>query len=102
MISASAPTLEKLWLANIAFHNVTLDEGLPVPSAWIIHAPNLRWLELHLMMAGAGSWELGYLPMLDYASIMLNSQEPRDYGRLLPELSSVRKLEILNFDHATF
>jgi hypothetical protein len=78
MILAFAPTLEKLWLANIAFHNVAPDGGLPVPSAWIIHAPNQRCLELHLTMAGAGSWELGYLPKLDYASIMLNVQEPRD------------------------
>jgi hypothetical protein len=46
-------------------------------------------------MANASSWELGHLSKLDYASIMLNAQEPRDYGRLLTELSSIRKLEIL-------
>jgi hypothetical protein len=53
-------------------------------------------------MVDAGSWEMGHLRKLDYASIMFNTQEPRDYGRLLTELSSVRELEILNFDYATF
>jgi hypothetical protein len=102
MISASTPTLEKLRLANIALHHASPGKGLPVPSSWIIHVPNLRWLELRLTMASAGSWELGHLPQLDYASIMLNAQKPRDYGRLLTKLSSVRELEIRNFDCATF
>jgi hypothetical protein len=94
MISASTPTLEKLRLANIALHHASPGKGRHVPSAWIIHVPNLRWLELRLTMASAGSWELGHLPKLDYASIMLNAQKPRDYGKLLTELSSVRELEI--------
>jgi len=102
MTSAATPMLEKLWLANIVFHHVAPGGGHLVPSAWIIHAPNLRWLELRMTMAGAGSRELGHLHKLDYASIMLNAQEPRDYGRLLTELSSARELEILNFDCATF
>jgi hypothetical protein len=102
MISAAAPTLQKLRLANIAFDHVGAGEGLPVPGAWIIQAPNLRWLELRLTMAGAGSWMLGHLPKLDYAYIMLNAQEPRDYGSMLTALSSVRDLEIGNFDCATF
>jgi hypothetical protein len=53
-------------------------------------------------MAGAGSWELGHLPKLDYANITLSAQEPRDYGSMLTALSSVRELEIGNFDCATF
>jgi len=102
MISAAAPTLEKLRLANIAFDHVGAGEGLPVPGAWIIQAPNLRWLELRLTMAGAGSWELGHLPKLSYANITLNAHEARDYRGMLTALSSVRELEIGNFDCATF
>ena len=102
MISAAAPTLQKLRLANIAFDHVGAGEGLPVPGAWIIQAPNLRWLELRLTMAGAGSWELGHLPKLSYANITLNAHEARDYRGMLTALSSVRELEIGNFDCATF
>ncbi|CAD6213601.1 unnamed protein product [Miscanthus lutarioriparius] len=102
MTSAATPTLEKLRLANIVFHHVAPSGGHPVPGAWIIHTPNLRWLELRMTMAGAGSRELGHLHKLDYASIMLNAQEPRDYRRLITELSSVRELEILNSDCTTF
>ena len=29
----------KPWLANIAFHHVAPGGGLPVPGAWIVHAP---------------------------------------------------------------
>ena len=94
--------LEKLRLANIAFDHVGAGEGLPVPGAWIIQAPNLRWLELRLTMAGAGSWELGHLPKLSYANITLNAHEARDYRGMLTALSSVRELEIGNFDCATF
>lgn len=99
MISAAAATLEKLRLANIAFHAAAVG-GLP--GAWIIQGPNLRRLELRLTMAGAGSWELGHLPKLDYANVTLSAQEPRDYGRMLAALSSVRELEIANFDCTTF
>ena len=100
MISAAAPTLEKLRLANIGFEHGAA--GGAIPGAWIIQAPNLRWLELRLTMAGAGSWELGHLPKLDYANITLNAQEPRDYGSMLAALASVRELEIGNFDCATY
>jgi hypothetical protein len=102
MIAAAAPTLEKLRLANIAFDFDHVAPGEGLPGAWIIQAPNLRWLELRLTMASAGSWELVHLPKLDYANITLNVQEPRDYGSMLTALSSVRELEIGNFDCATF
>jgi hypothetical protein len=77
MISATTSTLEKLRLVNIAFHHVAPGGGLPVP--WHVDHPRAQplGLELCLTMAGAGSWELGHLPKLDYASIMLNAQEPR-------------------------
>ncbi|CAD6220336.1 unnamed protein product [Miscanthus lutarioriparius] len=55
MISAAAPTLEKLRLANTAFDFDHVAPGEGLPGTWIIQAPNLRWLELRLTMAGAGS-----------------------------------------------
>ncbi|CAD6226051.1 unnamed protein product [Miscanthus lutarioriparius] len=100
MISSAAPTLEKLRLANIGFEHGAA--GGAIPGAWIIQASNLRWLELRLTMAGAGSWELGHQPKLDYANITLNAHEPRHYGSMLAALASVRELEIGNFGCATY
>ncbi|XP_021308565.1 F-box/LRR-repeat protein At3g26922 isoform X2 [Sorghum bicolor] len=99
MVSAAAPTLVELRLQNIAF--ALAGDGF-VPGRWVIQAPNLRRLVLCLRMAGAGLWELGPLPNLEFARIFLNdSAESRDYVQMFTAIANVRELHIGNFDMAT-
>jgi len=70
MVSAAAPTLVDLRLQNIAF--AVADDGAVPGGGWVIQAPNLRRLVLRLRIAGAGLWELGPLPNLEFARIFLN------------------------------
>ncbi|CAD6343499.1 unnamed protein product [Miscanthus lutarioriparius] len=69
MVSAAAGMLVDLRLQNIAF--AVADDGF-APGIWGIQAPNLRRLVLCLRIAGAGLWELGPLPNLEFARIFLN------------------------------
>ncbi|OEL25703.1 hypothetical protein BAE44_0013276 [Dichanthelium oligosanthes] len=97
MIAATAPTLEQLRLADIAFRGVAGD--------WAIQAPNLRRLVLRLCIGSSGlSRDLGSLPKLEYASVLLCDldKDNRDCTRLLTALSSVRELELGYFDSATY
>ncbi|CAD6341106.1 unnamed protein product, partial [Miscanthus lutarioriparius] len=100
MVSAAAPTLVDLRLQNIAF--AVADDGTVPGGGWVIQAPNLRRLVLRLRIAGAGLWELGPLPNLEFARIFLNdSAENIDYVQMFTAISNVRELHIGNFDMAT-
>jgi hypothetical protein len=96
---AAAPGLQELSLKGIVFH--IADGSLP-DGKWVIEGPNLRRLVLCLNLVGAGPWELGALPKLEYADVCLNDDpSDRDYTKLFSELSNVAKLKINHFGGAT-
>ncbi|KAF8731701.1 hypothetical protein HU200_015631 [Digitaria exilis] len=97
---AAAPGLVELTLRDIIFH-VAGDGGLP--GRWVIGGQSLRRVELCLEIAGAGFWEVGSVPKLECAHVVLNdSPEHRDYFKLFTALSGVKELNVGNFNGRTY
>ncbi|CAN6180293.1 unnamed protein product [Urochloa humidicola] len=94
---AAAQGLEELQLRDIVLRIAGEGGG-----KLVIGGLRLRRLVVCLTLAGAGEWELGELPVLEYAHVYLDeAQAGRDYVKLFRALSNARKLKISNFVRAT-